>query len=365
MKTMLYTRQQLRRTVLPLMLGLLSSQCTQQAATDPKADTPCQLQQIDSRSISTATGQPTTETTEQIRFEYDAAGKLTRRTEQRDDKPTGQAGSGFRSTKVDTYTYDNGGLLLAKNQTETWTEGSGTLTATARTDYTYTNGKLSRSTTQATNRRGLVTQTISLYTYDGGGLLNQRSDQITYPTIPTTLQERPVYPGGYTETWTYRSGIAVDFIRKAGNTETRPYTLLNGLVQRDAIGSGREVVYTYNTDKRLLKHDQRNAGKSEFTMEFTYATAKNSDPAELFSGFSAVQHPFGTTGLLATFTVYLPSYQTGALYKTTDQQNQYKQTAQGYVKTADETLTFFNEGASSSSSQVKTTRTYTYTGLCD
>ncbi len=359
-KRLLVNYQQV--ALLLVLLGL-GSQCTQRGV-DKQGGGLCRLVKIDLTSVTSGSIVTPETMTGQTLYTYDAEGRLEKKTDQKENKSAGYIGGSSQYTLLENYVYDTGGFLTGKQRTEQWKDGKGLLTLTENITYSYANDRLAQASQLTKGLYGLQTKRVSTYAYNAAGGLTQRVDVTTYPVVPATLKERPVYPDGLTETWTYTNGMATDYLVKAGGIETRPYTLKNGLVRMQSFGN-QHTVYTYDNQNRAIIASFLVDGKENGRLEFAYAPAKLPESSLLpFKGFPTVLAPFGTPGVEASSAFYNSTVK-GPLFKETDTQTQYALTGAGYVRTANEVSTYPFDDPNNASYQIKTTRTYSYDGSCD
>ncbi|WP_375447011.1 hypothetical protein [uncultured Fibrella sp.] len=363
MKTTKHVLTNIQRViVLSLLIGS-GSRCTHREV-DRQAEGPCRIRLIEAKDTVLQNNQTPDDNTDQTVYEYDELGRISHIVQHYDKRFKGQSASIYSYVQRDDYTYDNAGFLISLSSASQWTPTNGALSNNTNTTlytYTYTNGRLTQQLRQQTNEYGLQTKTVSTYTYDTAGSLITRAEATTYPVIPTTLQERPLFPDGMTSEWTYKNGKAVDYVERQGGIEVHPYVFQNGLFQTQT-GPNYRTVFTYDTQNRLVKSEFWVDGKLTSYSESTYLQAKL-PPGEVpnhFKGFPDINDPKGEEGVPNTYSFYLV-LNTGTI-ETSRSQLQYKLTGAGYVASSEQVLT---PPANGSSPQLMTKTTYTYDGSCD
>lgn len=302
------------------------------------------------------------ETTDKKTYDYDADGRVSHTLLQREQR---QQTSVINTYTVDnTYTYDVAGYLTAMVQKTRWQTQSDGGSYEERTTYTYTDGRLTESIRRNQgSAQGVVNQLTSSYTYDAAGQLTRLTELTTYPVVPDSLKGKPLYQNGLLATNTYQNGRLVDYVRKEGSTETRPYTFQNGLVSSQTVGNSR-YVYSYDQQDRVTKINYLVDGQLKNETAYTYADAKQpTDTWPAFKGFPVSLALSGKPGVWVTNT-YRSRLPDGSFY-TSAQQMQYTLTGAGYIRTATGTTTHTNYDSRNSVYQAKTVSTYSYDGLCD
>lgn len=341
---------------------MLTSQCTQ-SSVESQASGSCRIRQEDVvETINGGTNLVPNETTDKKTYEYDTDGRITHTLLQREQR---QQTKVINTYGIDnSYTYDAAGFLTTMLQKTRWQTDIDGGSYEERTSYTYTNGRLTESVRRYQgDAQGIVSQLTSNYTYDAAGQLSRLTELTTYPVLPDSLKGNLLYQNGSLATITYQNGRLVDYVRKEGSTETRPYTFQNGLVSSQTMGNVR-YVYSYDQQDRVTKIEYWLDGQLKNETHYTYAEAKQpTDTWPPFKGIPVSLALAGKPGVWASNT-YRSKLPNGAFY-TSALQLQYTLTGAGYIRTTTGTTTHTNYDSRNSVYQVKTVSTYTYDGLCD
>ena len=351
-----------RLTLIVFWLGL-GSQCTQQTV-DKQGGGPCRLRQMDCHTVTTGSGTNDSDVTEKAVYRYDAADQLIGKTDQAVYRYDQADSIVFNTTE--TYVYDGAGFLMSKTALSQVKDHSTTTANSERVSYTYATGRLAQAVAEQLSESGLQTKEVSTYTYNAAGVLTQRLDATTYPVISPALRDRPAYPGGFTETWTYQHGQAIEYVKQAAGMSMKPYTFQNGLIQV-ASDSVKQRKYTYDKQNRVVRLDESVASKLTDYQELIYGSVAAIMPEvslPAFNGFPVVADPHGAPGVATTHRVYVVSG-SGDAYVRLDEQAQYELTGVGYVQTAMVTTTVNRTGIRPITYPIKMTVTYTYNGNCD
>ena len=268
----------------------------------------------------------------------------------------------------DGYTYDAAGYATTRMSKTQWKTNYDSGAITEQTTYMHDAGRLSQlvRVVMANNSQAKLTRQ---YSYDAGGQLAQLIEQTTYPNLPDSLRKQTLYPDGYSTTWTYKEGKAIDYMLKAGGVEKKPYTLQNGLITRLANDlSGSTSVYTYDSQRRVIKDEYWQNGKLKYYTDYVPSAAKlTAQSLPAIKGFPTVVNPNGETSAAASYKTYWRfDLNTSIFYLTNDARMQYKLAGTGYVQTAETTDTQRNSYPVPSTPRIRiNTQTYTYDGTCD
>ncbi|CCG99265.1 hypothetical protein FAES_1255 [Fibrella aestuarina BUZ 2] len=351
-----------QRVLLFWVLAILTSHCTEPSV-ESQASGSCRIRQEDVvETVNGGSNLTPTETTDRKTYDYDTDGRITHTVLQREQR---QQGKSINTYGVETsYTYDAAGFLTTMGQKTRWQTAIDGGSYEERTSYSYTDGRLAESVRRYQgDAKGVVSQLTSTYTYDATGQLTRLTELTTYPVLPDSLKGELLYQNGSLATITYQNGRLVDYVRKEGSTETRPYTFQNGLVSSETLGNVR-YAYGYDQQDRVTKTEVWQDGQLKRETAYTYADAKSpTDTWPPFKGFPTVLALSGRPGVWATNT-YRSKLPDGAFY-TAAQQMQYTLTGAGFIRSATGTTTHTNYDSRNSVYQVKTVSTYAYDGLCD
>lgn len=314
------------------VLGWLSAGCRNgtEDGTDPQAH--CRLQRVVS-TTKTLSGSGTDETT----YGYDAAGNLVKKIVA--SAFTNTTGGGTNATTTETYTYTEDGFLAdytyATNQKAVSFTGAVTNYQYAQhKTFMYTSNRLTGYTLTTTAQNGgapVPTTTTHTYVYDAAGQL--------------VTETGSGGPNGPTAVWTYQNGQLVDYVEKGVTTESRPYTVQDGLITKArfvgtiSYGNGPtgpyvlDQVYQYDDQRRLIKQQEfvNDTLDRYYTQE--WQTGK---PATLclpaFKGHPVVKALYGEPGVLVKNRQYFVNKQRGnAVYQYMENTYTNQLNAQGYV----------------------------------
>lgn len=279
-----------------------------------------------------------------------------------------------------TYTYDDQGYLtassLVRNDRSSPNASQPARQTTTSAVYTYTNGQLTGYLTQKTPGSSPGVKITGVFQYDAAGNLIKETARFKYTSDPQQSAEPYNFPDDFQRTWFYNKNQLVDYTTKNGDTESHPYTIVNGLVTKVA-GS---ATYDYDSQRRLSKATIYNQGtiNSYYTIDWDAGKSwLESLPA--FKGFPTFKPVAGqgvettlgadlgaldygvwaTAGLPKDFS-YFADYKANGLVKLTKSTYTNQLNSQGYISST----TTVNTATYPDEPQQSTTRTttYNYTG---
>ncbi|MBO0938982.1 hypothetical protein J2I47_20685 [Fibrella sp. HMF5335] len=356
----------IQRVILFVCVIGLGSQCTQQTV-DKKADGLCRIKMVDELETITEGAATLQTNTRRTTYAYTANGDLAQQLinyEQRDSKKVINTYSYDES-----YAYDAEGYAITQLSKSQWKTEYDSGEIIERTTYVYEAGRLSQSVRMVTAPNNSQAKITRQYNYDASGQLTQLLEQTTYPNLPDSLRKQTLYPDGYSTTWTYKDGKAADYVLKTSGIEKRPYTLQNGLITRAENDlSGSASVYTYDSQRRVIKDEYWQNGKLKYYTEYVPSAAKlTTQSLPVMKGFPIITNPNGERAAWASYKTYWRyDLNTSTFYLTSDAQTQYKLTGAGYTQLAETTDTQRNSYPVPPTPRIrKNTQTYTYDGACD
>ncbi len=335
-----------------LLLTLLAA-CRDRSTRDTAPQSSCRIQKITSASTSSVYNGG-----EQTTYAYDTQGNLTRRESALQvrylDAQLAQRANTDQAL-TDEYTYDaEGYLLTATSRTvNRYVNASGqpaTDQSVTTTRYFYANGRPVSYTQTTETDRSSTTATGTLE-YDGAGNLLRHTR-----SLGANAQSVYMFSGDR----------LTDYVEKISGTESRPFTLQNGLVTSYTIPGGWRGTYEYDGQQRLVKMEEYVNGKLNSYYTQTYADGKPATTAQpALKGFPAVGYPgntgwyFGKPGVLTGKKQYYANSQTGQAQFFSESLVANQLNGQGFVTSATKQDQFKNP--QTLPQVVNTTTTYEYT----
>ena len=320
----------------------------------------CRIQEYVSTSGSTGAT-----TVNKTNYVYDSQGNLSKTVTTLDKRSTGGNNDAQTGTTTAVYTYDTEGYLTKMVSQETRTNiFAGKTTSeqvSINSSYTYTNGRLSTVNTRTIGAYGVNTTTTESYVYDGAGDLTKKIAMSTYDYDPAVATEIPTGSTENQQIWTYQKNQLVDYVIKSGTSESRPLTIVNGLVTAFSTTGNLKTNWAYDSQQRQLKIDEFVSDTLTRTTSQTWSDAKpaiNSLPT--FKGFPlpVPTTEFGQAGVLSTSTY-------SSWNKVSRKMEQYSQqtatiltNSQGFITNATISVNY----PAAASQGYTTTETYTYSG---
>ncbi|CAA9274625.1 MAG: hypothetical protein AVDCRST_MAG56-3272 [uncultured Cytophagales bacterium] len=248
---------------------------------------------------------------EQATYTYDARGNLLRA-----DTVVhgGEASYTYQRQMTSRYTYDAEGFLSshvsARNQRYTHSDGNTeTLQQSLNIAYTYADGRLSGyvslhslsrniSLDGTGVKKGATTRVQGSYAYDATGNLLTYTTRRTYDDLPPAGDGRPLDAEGTEMTWVYRNDQLADVIQKTGGIETRPATIVNGLVTR-MNAYGGYCRNEYDGRDRLIRSEEYQDDQLIATNVQEWADGRPaSDALPGYKGFPDPKPAYGRRGVL-------------------------------------------------------------------
>ena len=248
---------------------------------------------------------------EKATYTYDARGNLTRADTVANG---GEASYTYQRQMASQYTYDAEGFLATHvsdwNQRYTHPDGNTeTLQQSLNIAYTYADGRLSGyvsvhslsvniSADGKGISKGATTRVQGSYAYDAAGNLLTYNTRRSYDYLPPAGDKRPLDPEGTEMTWVYRDNRLVDVIQKTSGVETRPATLVNGLVTRmNAYGGYSRN--EYDGQDRLIRSEAYQDDQLISTVVQEWSDGRPpSDALPRYKGFPDAKPPYGRHGVL-------------------------------------------------------------------
>lgn len=209
--------------------------------------------------------------------------------------------SQLKIKNMQTFSYysDTNNLLMKKMEFETREDISTTQTTTIQkqitTRYTYLNERLREEVMQQSITKAGAVETTSLktaYEYDEAGK----------PTKKTTIDGK-----GAQTVWTFVNGQLTDIVQQsAEGTEMRPFTIKNGMLERETYNDGRYAQYEYDAERRLIKCTLYvDATKINFYYTNSWCTGKSYESTlPSFYGHPDIPAFMGKNGVLAKYTFF-------------------------------------------------------------
>lgn len=238
--------------------------------------------------------------------------------------------SGASQLKIEnrqTFDYQSGtnDLLMKKTEIETREDISATQKTTIQkqvtTQYTYRNERLHEELMQQSITKAGLVETTSLkttYEYDEAGK----------PSKKTTVDGK-----GAQTIWTFVNGQLTDIVQRSSEgTERRPFTVKNGLLERETYNDGRYAQYEYDAEQRLIKCTLYvDATKINFYYTNSWSTGKPHQMAlPAFKGHPDTVPFTGKQGVLTKYTFFGDVNGTLVQLNESNYKNEYNQ--QNFVK---------------------------------
>lgn len=198
-----------------------------------------------------------------------------------------------------SYFSNTNDLLMKKTEFETREDGPATQKTTIQkqitTRYAYRDERLREEVMQQTITKAGAVETTSLttaYEYDEAGK----------PSKKTMTDGK-----GAQTVWTFVNGQLTDIVqRSAEGAEMSPFTVKNGLLERETYNDGRYAQYEYDAEQRLIKCTLYvDAGKINFYYTNSWSTGKPHQMAlPTFKGHPDTTPLTGKPGVLTRYTFF-------------------------------------------------------------
>lgn len=223
------------------------------------------------------------------------------------------------------YQSDTDDLLMKKTEVETREDISATQKTTIQkqitTRYTYRNDHLQEENLQQSITKAGAVETTSLkttYEYDEAGK----------PSKKTMTDGK-----GAQTVWMFVNGQLTDIVqRSAEGVELRPFTVKNGLLERETYNDGRYAQYEYDAEQRLTKCTLYvDAGKINFYYTNAWSHGKPYQMAlPAFKGHPDIVPLTGKPGVLTKYTFFGDVNGTLVQLNESNYKNEYNE--QNFVK---------------------------------
>lgn len=340
-------------------LGWFATGCDGTSSNEAAPELACRIERYSATSQAKFYNRTT-----QTNYAYDAAGNLTKMVVSHEQRPANGAVANQTGTTITAYAYDaNGFLTTSTSQEEYVTITNKTIREqiTTTKSFSYAVGRLAGYTVNRVGAYGITTMTTGTLAYNAAGELVSKTETNTSVVHdPAIAKEVPIGSGGVTRIWTYLKNQLVDYVERAGNAESRPLSIQNGLVTK-ITGSNYEVRINYDGRQRVIRQENYANGQLIDYNEQTWTDVKPSTAAlPLFKGF-----PTGAQALEAEQpgvpasrkSFYWNSVaQTMQMYS--ESTSAVQTNAQGFVTGAVTTT----KHPTAADQDETTTETYTYTG---
>ena len=221
-------------------------------------------------------------------YEYDARGNLTRSAASNKAKNNNDDYQ-FNESIATTFSYDADGYLTTKTEQHDRQDAGRNTKTTTTTRYVYDNDRKLTTATE-TNSGSYNQTTLYSYEYDKAGKL------IKFVTKTNSQKTTHIYSDCELTAVTQLN---------ANGIATQIYTVINGVVTKQATSTDTYSTYAYNNQKQLTKSEQFVDGKINYYYEMSPIEAKPATEAlPSFKGHPALLPLTGKTGLFDSFKFY-------------------------------------------------------------
>lgn len=231
----------------------------------------------------------------------------------------------IENKQIFSYFSDTNDLLMKKTECEILEDISATQKTTIQkqitTRYTYRDDLLREEVMQQSITKAGAVETTSLttaYEYDEAGK----------PAKKTTVDGK-----GAQTVWTFVNGQLTDIVqRSAEGAEMRPFTIKNGMLERETYNDGRYVKYEYDAEQRLIKCTLYvDATRINFYYTNSWSTGRPHQMAlPAFKGHPDSTPLTGKLGVLAKYTFFGDVNGTLVQLNESNYKNEYNE--QSFVK---------------------------------